>query len=94
MTLSYTPRGDRVIVEQAQLPESPSEGLLVPKSQQKPLNEGTVIALGPKVYGLSVGQQVCFLEYAGSPIVIDGKEYVSMRDEEIHGVRNARNAHV
>ena len=89
MTLSYTPRGDRVIVEQAPLPEAPSEGLVVPKSQQKPLNEGTVIAIGPNVIDLRVGQQVCFLEFAGSPINIDGKEYLSMRDEEIHGIREA-----
>ena len=87
MTLFYRPRGDRIIVERVALPEAPAEGLVIPKSQQKPLDEGIVVAVGPEITDITRGQHVCFLEYARSPILIDGKEYLSMRDEEVHGVR-------
>jgi len=95
--INYKPRGDRVIVKRLE-PPAPKEGApVLPKSQQKPLDEGLVIAVGPGVRNrvtgyideidLREGDHVCFLEYAGSEIEIDGETYVSMRDEEIHGCR-------
>lgn len=96
-TINYFPRGDRVIVKRLPAP-LPKEGeLILPTSQQKPLNEGIVIAVGPgarnRITGevdeidLCEGDHVCFLDYAGSIINVDGVDYLSLRDEEIHGER-------
>lgn len=96
--INYEPRGDRVIVKQLPPPE-PKEGeMVVPRSQQKPLNEGTVVAVGPGTRNrttglldpvdLEVGDHICYLDFAGSAIEVDGVEYLSMRDEEIHGRRS------
>lgn len=95
--LNYEPRGDRVIVRRV-APPAPQEGdVLLPASQQKPLNEGIVVAVGPGLRNhatglrepldFKVGDHICFLEYAGFGVEIDGVEYLSMRDEEIHGRR-------
>lgn len=85
-TFNYTPRGDRVIVKRLPRPE-PEEGeMFTPDSQQKPLDEGEVIAVGA-VPDIHVGDHVCFLEYAGTTIEIDGQQYLSMRECEVHGVR-------
>jgi chaperonin GroES len=89
-SLNYTPRGDRIIVKRAELPETPATGIVVPASQTKALDEGTVVAVGESIEDLEVGDYVCFLEYAGTKVTIDGEEYLSMRDEEVHGVRNLR----
>lgn len=97
MTINYKPRGDRVIVQRLP-PPAPKEGeLVVPNSQQKPLNEGIVVAVGPgmrnRVTGmvdpvdLGPGAHVCFVDYAGFEIEVDGEKYLSMRDEEVHGER-------
>ncbi len=86
-TIAYTPRGDRVIVKRLPLPAPKPGEVFIPDSQRKPLNEGTIIAMGPKITDLSVGDHICFLDYAGSAIEVDGEEYLSMRDEEIHGRR-------
>jgi chaperonin GroES len=86
-SLNYTPRGDRIIVKRAELPETPATGIVVPASQTKALDEGTVVAVGEQIDDLEVGDYVCFLEYAGTKVTIDGEEYLSMRDEEVHGVR-------
>jgi len=88
-TLNYTPRGDRVIVKVLDRPEAPEGVLSAPKSQQKPLDEGIVFRVGPdpSVSDIRPGQHVCFLEFAGADIDVDGVTYKSLRGEEIHGVR-------
>jgi chaperonin GroES len=86
--ISYEPRGDRVIVTRLPLPQPKPGDVFLPASQQRPLNEGTVIAVGPGVVGIAPGDHVCFLDYAGFEIEVDGGTYLSMREEEIHGRRN------
>jgi len=84
---NYTPRGDRVIVKRHALPAQKPDEVFIPSSQQKPPNEGTVIAVGPEVSDIFPGDHVCFVEYAGTAVEIDGEEYLSMREVEIHGKR-------
>lgn len=97
-TLNYIPRGDRVLVLRKPLPVPVEGEVIIPKSHQKELNEGTVVAVGPglrnRVTGkvdpiddVEVGGTVLFVDFAGTEVEIDGVKYLSMRDEEIHGRR-------
>lgn len=71
----------------------------MPNSQTKALDEGIVVAVGPgqrnrltwqiDPVDLEPGDHVCFGDFAGSDVTVDGVVYLSMRDEEIHGVRPA-----
>ncbi len=96
-TINYEPRGDRVLVSRLPPPE-PKEGMVfIPASQQKPLNEATVVVVGPGLRNrttgkidpvdLDPGDIVCFVDYAGFEVEVDGVKYLSLRDEEIHGRR-------
>jgi chaperonin GroES len=95
--LNYQPRGDRVIVKRLERPALEEGNVFLPKSQQKPLDEGIVVAVGPgarnRVTGyideidMKEGDHICFLEYAGQEVTIDGEIYLSLRDEEVHGRR-------
>ena len=96
-TINYEPRGDRVLVRRLPRP-APQEGeVIIPNSQQKELDEGIVVAVGPGLRNrvtwqidpvdLEPGDHVCFGEFAGSDVEVDGQTYLSMRDEEIHGRR-------
>ena len=85
-----------MIVRQMPPPEPKEDEVYVPASQQKPLNEGVVVAVGPELYrrdgdyvtsDINPGDIVCFVDYAGFPIEVDGETYLSLRDEEIHGKR-------
>ena len=100
-SINYEPRGDRVVVKRLE-PPAPKEGeVIMPKSQAKQLDEGIVVAVGPGLRNrltwqvdpvdLQVGDHVCFGDYAGSDVEVDGVKYLSMRDEEIHGRRPAAN---
>ena len=96
-TINYEPRGDRVVVRRLPRPDPKPGQVVIPNSQQKQLDEGIVVAVGPgqrnrltglvDVIDLAPGDHVCFGDYAGSEIDVDGEEYLSMRDEEIHGRR-------
>jgi len=46
-----------------------------------------VLAVGPEIDDIEPGEHICFLDFAGTAVEIDGVEYLSMRDEEIHGKR-------
>ena len=95
--INYEPRGDRVIVSRLPPPEPVPGEVILPASQQKPLNEAIVISVGPglrnRVTGkldsidLAPGDRICFVDYAGFDVEVDGKKYLSLRDEEIHGRR-------
>ena len=91
-SLDYSPRGDRVIVKQLPPPPPIDGDVVLPDSQRKALNEGTVVAVGPsrECDDIEVGQHVCFLDFAGSAIKIDGEDYLAMREVEIHGIRKDR----
>ena len=97
-SLQYTPRGDRVVVRRFERPPAAPGSMAIPDSMQKQFDEGEVLAVGPgernrfsgtvyPVEGLAVRDHVCFLEYAGTEIEVDGEKLLSLRDEEIHGVR-------
>jgi chaperonin GroES len=97
-TMDYVPRGDRVIVKRSERPARKPEDVFIPDSQQKPLNSGIVIAVGPgaknpitgkidPIEDLEPGDSVDFLDYAGSEIEVDGEPYLLMRESEIHLIR-------
>lgn len=90
--LDYLPRGDRVIVRRLPRPEPIPGDMVLPNSQQKPLDEGVVVGIGTskKLADLEIKQHICFVEFAGTEVEIDGQVYLSMRDSEIHGVRKAK----
>lgn len=95
--INYEPKGDRVLVTRLTRPEPTPGQVVTPKSQEKEFNEGIVVAVGPgnrnRVTGYidevdaKVGEHVCFLEYAGVEVEVDGVYYLSLREEEIHGQR-------
>ena len=93
----FVPFGDRVLVKQdAESEAEAKSGLIeIPESQKEPPLEGLVKAVGDGrwEYGAmvrpeaEVGDHVLFGRYAGTPIWINGEEYLLLRDEEIVGRR-------
>ena len=73
------------------------DGLIVmPTTSEKRLFQGTVIAMGNGLRSqtngevqpmdVKVGDRVLFGEYSGQKTLIDGKEYLMMREPDIIGV--------
>ncbi len=88
------PLGDRVLVKPQPAEEKTASGLYIPDTAKEKPQRGTVIAVGPgriedgKHIEMSVkeGDVVIFGKYAGSEIVLDGEEYLIMRESDILGI--------
>ncbi len=87
--LNYEPRGDRVIVKRLPLPQPKPGDVFLPASQQKPLNEGTVIAVGPWVE--DIGRVITpLLRVSPPPAPLKARQQSNDRPKHLFsGSRNA-----
>jgi len=86
--MSFTPLGNRVLIEREEQTNQTASGLYIPDSaKEKPL-EGKVIAVGKEAIeaGINEGDTVVFPKYGGTEITVDGTEYLIMSAEDIFGV--------
>ncbi|AOZ92295.1 co-chaperone GroES [Paenibacillus crassostreae] len=88
------PLGDRVLVEPIEQEETTSFGIVLPDSAKEKPQEGKVIAVGSGAVkdgarvALEVkeGDRVLFSKYAGTEIKYEGKEYLIMKESDIHAI--------
>jgi chaperonin GroES len=95
MAVNFVPLHDRVLVQRVQEQETTSGGLIIPDTAKDKPQEGEVLAVGKgkikedgKVIPLDVkpGDRVLFGKYSGNEIVMDGEDYLIMREDEILGI--------
>ncbi|ASA26089.1 co-chaperone GroES [Paenibacillus donghaensis] len=88
------PLGERVLVEASAAEETTSFGIVLPDSSKEKPQEGTVIAIGSGALkdGVRVplevkeGDRVLFSKYAGTEVKYEGKEYLIMKESDIHAI--------
>lgn len=88
--MNLRPLHNCVLVEQ----EIEKHGMIV--LPQSKLSQGVIIAMGQGLrstttgelqpMGVAIGERVLFGEYSGQKTMIDGKEYLMMREPDIIGV--------
>ncbi len=86
--MSFTPLGNRVLIEREEQTNQTASGLYIPDSaKEKPL-EGKVIAVGKEAIeaGINEGDVVVFPKYGGTEITMNGTEYLIMSSDDILGV--------
>ncbi|CAM2980600.1 co-chaperone GroES [Paenibacillus sediminis] len=88
------PLGERVLVEAIAQEETTASGIVLPESAKEKPQEGKVIAVGSGVLKdgvrvpleVKVGDRVIFSKYAGTEIKFEGKEYLIMKESDIHAI--------
>ncbi|MBY9081251.1 co-chaperone GroES [Paenibacillus sp. HN-1] len=88
------PLGERVLVEPIEQEETTSFGIVLPDSAKEKPQEGKVVAVGSGALkdGVRVplevkeGDRVIFSKYAGTEIKYEGKEYLIMKESDIHAI--------
>jgi chaperonin GroES len=89
----FEPYEDRILVLADPTEEKTPGGVIIPKSAQKSLNRGTVVAVGPGEVqnGFFVpvrskpGDRVLYGKYSATTITLDGIDYLVMRDKDVYG---------
>lgn len=81
----FKPLGNRIMV----LPDEAEEkinGIYVPDQLKKNPPKGKVESIGSECTHIKVGNTVYFNEHSGSPLKIDGVDYLIMRETDIFGI--------
>lgn len=90
--VSIKPLDDRVVIEPIEAEEKTQGGILLPDTAKEKPMKGKIIAVGEgkmlengKRAELLVknGDKVLYGKYAGTEVVVDGKEYLVMRESDI-----------
>ncbi|PKP28446.1 MAG: co-chaperone GroES [Bacteroidetes bacterium HGW-Bacteroidetes-18] len=85
--INIKPLADRVLVEPLPAEKITASGLLIPDSAKEKQQKGTVIAIGnglkDEPMTVKVGDTILFGKYAGTELIIDGNDYLIMRESDI-----------
>ncbi len=92
--MNFKPLYDRVLVKRVDAETVSPGGIALPAGDGDPPVQGEVIAFGPGAHSggtfvhtkVRDGDRILFGKYSGSPVKIDGVEYLVMREEDILGV--------
>ena len=81
------PLADRVLVEPAPAEEKTAGGIIIPDTAKEKPQKGTVVAVGPgkkdEPMTVKVGDNVLYGKYAGTELIINGSNYLIMRESDI-----------
>ncbi len=85
--VNIKPLADRVLVEPAQAEVKTAGGIFIPDTAKEKPQKGTVIAVGngkvDEPLTVKVGDSVLYGKYSGTELLLEGKNYLIMRESDI-----------
>ena len=93
--MNVRPLHDRLIVDRLSEGEQKIGGIIIPDTAKEKPQKGEVIAVGlgkvnengkRQPMDVKPGDRVLFGKYSGSDVLIDGEDYLIMREDEILGI--------
>jgi chaperonin GroES len=89
-SLNIKPLHDRVVVQADAAETKTASGIIIPDTAKEKPQRGTVLAVGngkvDEPMTVKVGDAVLYGKYAGTEFVLDGTEYLIMRESDIIAV--------
>ena len=93
--MNVKPLADRVIVEPLEAAEKTAGGLYIPDNAKEKPQKGRIVAAGPGKLSdagavmkmeVKAGDTILYGKYSGTEVVIEGKEYLIMRESDVLAV--------
>lgn len=85
--MNLEPLKDRIVVKRTELAEIVRDsGLIVTKDLQERPQDGTVLAIGPEVKDVKVGDKIMFGKQDGTIVAIEGTDAIIMRESQVWGI--------
>jgi chaperonin GroES len=85
-----TPMKDRVLVEPAPAEEKTAGGIIIPDTAKEKPQKGKILAVGKgkkdEPMTVKVGDTVLYGKYSGTEVVLEGKTYLIMKEDDIYMV--------
>ena len=82
--IPITPLADYVVVAQEEAKTKTASGLFLPDNASEKPKIAKVLAVGPMVKDVVVGERVIFGGYSNTEIKIEGVEYILVKNENIY----------
>lgn len=93
--MKLRPLGDRIVVEPLEAEAKTKGGIILPDTAKEKPQEGKIVAVGKgklddagKVIPMEVqmGDKILYGKYAGNEVMIDDKEYMILREDDVLAV--------
>jgi chaperonin GroES len=93
--MQLRPLQDRVVVQRLDEETKTPGGIIIPDSHAEKPSQGKIVAVGTgyrlqdgslRHLDVKVGDVVLFGKYSGTPVKVEGKEVLVMKEDEILGV--------
>ena len=93
--MKFRPLHDRVVVERIDPEARTAGGIIIPDTAMEKPQQGKVVGVGPGgrdesgkliPVDVRVGDRVLFCKWSGTEVMIDGVEYLIMKESDIMGV--------
>ena len=93
--MRLVPLGEKVVVKRLDAEEVTAGGIVLPDTAQEKPRQGRVLSVGDgrlladgsrAAHQVAEGDRVLFTDYAGTEVVVDGKELLIMDEHEILAV--------
>ena len=90
--MTVKPLQDRVLIKRVQEETKTAGGIIIPDNHKEKPAQGEVVAVGSgyrlqdgtiKALELKKGDKVLFGKYSGTEIMMDGNEYLILKEEDI-----------
>ncbi len=83
MSSPIKPLADRVVAVREQAQEKTASGLYLPESSKEKPVIATVVAVGPKVADVKVGDKIVYKEYSTTNLKINETEYLIVKEDDV-----------
>ena len=89
--MNIKPLGERVLLKRIEEEEQIRGGIIIPDSAKEKSQEAEVVALGTgkaddQPFYVKPGDKVLLPQYGGTPVKIDGTEYILIAEDDLLGV--------
>lgn len=99
--MTFRPLHDRVLVRRVEENARTPGGIIIPDTAKEKPQEGEIVATGPGTRNeegrltpldLKVGDRILFGKWSGTEVTIDGDELLIMKETDVLGVIETREA--
>ena len=82
--MKIEPIKGRILVKPIKANEKTSQGIYLPDTSKKKVNEGKVVALAEDTSEeIAVGDHVVFKEFSGTEVKFEGEKYIMLNEEDL-----------
>lgn len=88
--MKVKPLADRILVKNDKSETKTSSGIFIPEAAQEKTQTASVVEVGPGTDDVKItvkaGQKIMYEKYAGTPLKIDGEDYMILKIADVIAV--------